>query len=313
MSYRKPAWKGPRGRGHPPRPPRSPQISPDFSLLCLLPLQEELDACLPAGARLGRFIVRHPPPQLSPDERQELLLRLKAGEIPRASMGDAQRLLDFALDVLSGVGGEERRPHVEELKESVMLLRRLLRPPTARRVYRLGGGSRAAVPEVVSDAEVQHVVADTVVQLRGIIEHIHIEKGAKVTFVIESPPDDPPDEPRKSRPPVRRRELLDDKADISKYGYIVLGDRLTITRGGVPYRLTAPKAVRKVNELIRQLYADPKRPDVRFTSEDAKNFAHGVYKKFYDACIRRVKIRDTGDPTVVLTQPKAHLRLPDER
>lgn len=310
MTYRKPAWKGPRGRGRPPSPPR---ISPDFSLLCLLPLKEELDACLPAGARLGRFIVRHPPLRLSPDERRELLLRLKAGEIPRASRRDAHRLIGLAQAVLDHVRRRDGGSHVKGLEKAAMLLQRLLRPAPAKRSPCAKGRFRAAEPEIVSDAAIQRVVADTVVHLHGIIEHLHVEKGAKVTFVIEPPPDDPPDEPRKPRPSVRRRELLDDKANISKFGYKVLGDRLTITRNGVPYRLTAPKAVRKVNELIRQLYADPKRPDVRFTSEDAKNFAHGVYKKFYDACIRRVKIRDTCDPKVVLTQPKAHLRLPDER
>ena len=123
-------------------------------------------------------------------------------------------------------------------------------------------------------------------------------------------PAETPHNPRQSK---RRRELLDDKPDISEFGYTVRGDRMVIERKGVPYRLTAPKAVRKVNELIRQLYADPKRPDVRFTSEDAKNFSHGIYRKFYDECVRRVKIRDVLDKTVVLTQPKAHLRLPGER
>ena len=72
------------------------------------------------------------------------------------------------------------------------------------------------------------------------------------------------------RHPSRRRELLDDKADISKFGYKVRGDRTTIERRGVPYRLTASKAVKKVNELIRQLYASPDKPDVRFTSEESE-------------------------------------------
>ena len=50
------------------------------------------------------------------------------------------------------------------------------------------------------------------------------------------------------RPSVRRRELLDDKADISKFGYKVRGDRTTIERNGVPYRLTASKAVKESPE-----------------------------------------------------------------
>ena len=70
------------------------------------------------------------------------------------------------------------------------------------------------------------------------------------------------------RPSVRRRELLDDKADISKFD---------------------------------------------FSSNDAKNFAHGVYRKFYDECVRRVKMCDPTHPSLVLTLPRAHLRLPKER
>ena len=115
------------------------------------------------------------------------------------------------------------------------------------------------------------------------------------------------------RPSVRRRELLDDKADISKFGYKVLGDRVTIERNGVAYRLTAPKVVKMVNKLIGQLYASPNKPDVDFSSNDAKNFAHGVYRKFYDECVRRVKMCDPTHPSLVLTLPRAHLRLPKER
>ena len=157
----------------------------------------------------------------------------------------------------------------------------------------------------------------------------------KAFFVLETVEDDEDKSPPAAEPPpkdevaegqahpakrrrakvraAKRRILLTDKCDIAKYGYNVRGDREVIEWRGKAYRLTAPKAVKKVNELIQQLYADAKKPDIKFTSEDAKNFRRGTYRKFYDDCVRRIKVPDKGDPQVIITLPRAHLRLPNEK
>ena len=157
----------------------------------------------------------------------------------------------------------------------------------------------------------------------------------KAFFILETVEDDEDKSPPAAEPPpkdevaaglahsakrrrakvraAKRRILLTDKCDIAKYGYNVRGDREVIEWRGKAYRLTAPKAVKKVNELIQQLYADAKKPDIKFTSEDAKNFRRGTYRKFYDDCVRRIKVPDKGDPQVIITLPRAHLRLPNEK
>lgn len=154
-----------------------------------------------------------------------------------------------------------------------------------------------------------------------VLERVEDEK-EKAPTVLVTPPKDGGGDGKKAQSATRRpakvraakrRILLTDKSDISKYGYTVRGDREVIEWGGKAYRLTAPKAVKKVNELIQQLYADAKKPDIKFTSEDAKNFRRGTYRKFYDDCVRRIKVPDKGDPQVIITLPRAHLRLPNEK
>ena len=179
-----PKHRGWRSRGVKPRPL---QPSPDFARMCLLPLKEEFEARLPPKPRIGRIIARRPQTILPLGKRRELLLRLKGGGLPHATLQDARELLKLAVLVLNRVQGGELGECTKRLKAAVAKLRRALTSPNSGMYGRYACASKFAPAKVAPRPDMQRAVAGVVLHLHGVIEHLHIEKGANVTFVIAGP------------------------------------------------------------------------------------------------------------------------------
>ena len=110
---------------------------------------------------------------------------------------------------------------------------------------------------------------------------------------------------------MKKAVLLDANRDISRHGYTVDGDRKTIRFAGKSYRLTAPKVVRKVNEMIKTLYKGGTDAYVPFVAQDSNQFQREPYESFLADCIRR-KVKPGSDPDSPLYMQEARLRVAGE-
>jgi len=109
----------------------------------------------------------------------------------------------------------------------------------------------------------------------------------------------------------KRKVLLDVNRDISRYGYVVEGDRKTIHFGKSSSHLTAPIVVKKVNEMIKALFENGTDAYVPFPVEVSNQFHREPYASFLHECIRR-KIKPDSDPESPLFLPEARLRVRGE-